>query len=310
METDDLTADELTQMQAPEVPAEEPAEAPVETPAEETPAVPEETPAETPAPAEEQENPAMVPSFRLREVTEANTALKGEVSGMKETMSKMESAFDTIKDKLNPPAPPPAPTVPYDEDPTEHVRQQGVIDQQTNDAKITAMQENISEMDDNQKQQLAQLQFQNAVNGQVSDFKAATADYDEAAEFYRNKRELEFRAVGMTDEKQLGEWLDKEWAGLASAALQNGKNPAQAVYDLAKGYGYQANGTPATPQQSAGDKKLATIEKGQAASASLAAGSSASGEASLAQIAEMSDNDLMKVLDDPNGWEKLVKGAG
>ncbi len=307
MDADELTADELAQMQTPE-PVEALAEEPAETPAEpiETPA---EEPTETPAEPEEQENPAMVPSFRLRELTEANSALKGEVSGMKETMSKMESAFDTIKEKLSPP--PPTPTVPYDEDPTEHVRQQGVIDQQANDAKITAMQENISEMDGNQKQQLGQLQFHNTVNGQVTDFKAQNADYDEAAEFYRNKRELEFRAVGMTDEKQLGEWLDKEWMGLASAALQNGKNPAQAVYELAKGYGYQANGKPQqTEQQAEGDKKLATIEKGQAASASLAAGSSASGEASLAQIAEMSDNELMKVLDDPNGWEKLVKGAG
>ncbi len=304
METDELTADELTQMQAPEVPAEEPVETPAETPAEE----PTETP-ETPTEdiPEEPENPAMVPSFRLRQETTKREALEGEVSGLKDTMSKMESAFDTIKDKLNPPAPPPAPTVPYDEDPTEHIRQQGAIDQQANDAKITKMQENISEMDDNQKQQLAQLQFQNAVNGQVTDFKAATPDYDEAAEFYRSRRELEYRAVGMTDEKQLGEWLDKEWMGLASAALHNGKNPAQAVYDLAKGYGYKASGT---PEQVAGDKKLETIEKGQAASSSLAAGSTASGEASLAQIAEMDNNEIMKILSDPNGWAKLMKGAG
>lgn len=296
MDVDELTGEELKQMQE-ETPVET-EETPVEeTPAEEPPV--EEKPPETPKVEVPEVNPeAMVPSFRLREVTEANQELK-------EKMTKMESAFDVIKEKLKAPAP--APTVPYDEDPTEHIRQQAEINQQATTEKVTQLEDSLKNLTEGQKQQYAEMRFIQTRDGHVTAFKASTPDYDAASDYISEMKSHEYKAVGITDVAEIEKNLMAEWNNFAYKVMSTGGDPAKAMYELAIANGYKANGAPVkTPAE----KKIETIEKGQAASTSLAAAGGGSGEPSLEQIADMSVEDLSKVFDDPDGWEKLLTGAG
>lgn len=298
METNEITAEDKAAMQgdpAPETPEETPAEKPAPEPPVE---VPIEKPTEAPTETPEDKPEAMVPSYRLREETTKREALEDKVS-------KMNTTFETFKERFK--DPPPAPSTPYDEDPTEHIRQQAEIDRQASTEQVAKLQDDIKNFTEEQKQQYAEIQFTQARDSHVTAFKQSTPDYDAASDFISEMKSREYKAVGIIEKGEIEKGLQGEWNNFAYKVMAAGGDPAKAMYELAIANGYKANGS---PQKTQAEKTIETIEKGQAVSKSLAGAGGGSGDPSLEQIANMDEKDLMKVFDDPEGWEKLMKGSG
>lgn len=109
------------------------------------------------------------------------------------------------------------------------------------------------------EQQTQFRQFVDTVNSKVAEFKQGTTDYDDAYKHLVSLRINDYTKMGYTADaaRQL---VGQEEARLAATALEEGKNPAQVAYDLAKSHGYvpKVKSAPIVPPES----KLDSIKKG------------------------------------------------
>ncbi len=150
--------------------------------------------------------------------------------------------------------------------------------------------------------QAAQSQAIQAVMGHASQLETRFAqdapDYQAASEFLRTSRAQELSAFGL-DQFRVRQILAAEKLQLAHAALQQGRNPAEIVYALAKMRGY-APKAPAAQAAAGGEgeaAKLARIAKGQEAGASLGAASGAApGKTGIEALLAMSDAEFATAL--------------
>ncbi len=86
-----------------------------------------------------------------------------------------------------------------------------------------------------------QKQFFQQVSGLVNQFKAETPDYDEALQHVMTGRLADLKALGMP-EAEAAQVINAEAQFIASQALARGRNPGEAVYELAKNRGFQGQG--------------------------------------------------------------------
>lgn len=253
-----------------------PPEAPVAAP------TPEATSAETPKPAAEAPKPEaakpaeppkrqeMVPHAALHEAREENKALKARLAALEAAAGK--------------PAQPEAPKVDPETDP------------------IAALRElkDWREQQDEQSQKLRELhEFTDRVKAHEADFAAVTPDYAKAVGHLRDARANELRSLGVPEAQIQGQ-LHGEAIATARFAFQQGKNPGEVFYALARARGYNPDAAPPpdpTPAPAADptpapDTKLQEstaalerINRGQRASRPTAGagGNAPSGELTLEQ---------------------------
>lgn len=145
-------------------------------------------------------------------------------------------------------------------------------------------------------------QFFDAVNSSVKAFEATHPDYSLAYKHLVNIRTQDFRDMGMTAE-QAKNAVGQEEIQIAQRALQQGKNPGEVAYGMAKRYGYVTTAvTGTTAAVTAVDDKLATIKKGLDAGKEATRGN-VKIEPSLASLKDASDSDLDKMVQ--NDWETI-----
>ena len=174
----------------------------------------------------------------------------------------------------------------FDDDPIGHLRKQQ-----------EELQKTLSQRDEEQRTQQTQMQevqkLQATINTQVQEFVKEHGDYEQALQFVSERRMSDLAALGITDFAQQQQIINAEAWNIAQTALQNERNPAQVVYDLANSWGYKQ---PAT-QKTDLEEKVETIQKGQAESQTLsdAGGASESTGLSLADIETMSDEEFDKL---------------
>lgn len=132
---------------------------------------------------------------------------------------------------------------------------------------------------------------------QQPDFDASTRTsptYNEASNFLVTMRKAELTATGSYNPMQINQILVNETVELARQSLQNGRNPAQVIYDIAKARGF-APKAKAAPQETESEK-ISRIAKGQEAGFSLsqAGGSKAPANKGLdaKSLATMSEDDF------------------
>jgi hypothetical protein len=90
-------------------------------------------------------------------------------------------------------------------------------------------------------------------------YKQSKPDYDNAAQHLIQARSTQLRLLGV-DQANIQQMLRDEAADLAETAINNGRDPADLVYEYAQSYGYQ----PQQGQQQGGEHPmLAAIAKGQ-----------------------------------------------
>lgn len=154
----------------------------------------------------------------------------------------------------------------------------------------------------------------------AGEFSAKTPDFQAAYTHLMNVRSAELAAAGVPPD-QIPMWIQRGELNMAAQALQQGINPAERAYGIAKALGYRpaeaqsAAATPSpapssspAPAQPDAAAQLATIAGGRDASASLAAagGSPAAGTLTLETLLKMDDDEFARL--DPKKWRAAMGG--
>ena len=160
-----------------------------------------------------------------------------------------------------------------------------------------------------------------------TEFAAKTPDYYNAMDRIREARLAQYKLQGLNEQQQQQQLGHDTWA-FAVSMMQQGRNPAEAVYELARAYGYSgsapadataatgdAGAAPAQPRNSDGtfakqppDPKverkkeaLKTVARGQEAAKSIG---DAAGEAADAGIPDLDELSRM----DDEAFDKWTSG--
>lgn len=146
------------------------------------------------------------------------------------------------------------------------------------------------------QQQNEQNQFINAVHSQITEFMETQPEYPQALQYFINQRNREYEMLGYSDPMQRRQLVDEEAMNIARHALNLGRNPAQAVWDMATARGFNIQKDNKT------DTKLETIAKGQKTAKTVSSsGSSPEAELSLTDIERMDDEEFDKL------WAEMAK---
>ena len=139
----------------------------------------------------------------------------------------------------------------------------------------------------------------NAIRSQTSQYAQQNPDYNERFNFVQNRRMKEFELLGVPQE-QWQTQLENESIQLARVAMQQGRNPAELLSELASHWGYQGQTAPQPPNQETNEQNLTRLEQGQKAASTLSSGGQ-SDDSLLKRIENMSD----KEFDDY--WNNSIK---
>ncbi len=254
--------------------------------------VPVNTPVNTPAPVAEPAPQAAPEAEKPKEEPKADTRPPHgyvPLAALHEARAQMKAMRDEVEAmrKANAPKPPDV-----DQDPVEFLKYT---------AKDIAEVKQWREQQEQQRQHAeAQQQFIGAYKASAEEFTSKTPEFKDAYKYLIQSRDQELATLGYMDPRQRHEMIVQDEAQIVALAMQNGANPAERLYEVAKMRGFKK----AEPKNDA--QKLDTIQRGQQAAKSLGAVSGgAEGELTLTQIAEMSEDEIAKV--DP---EKLRKAMG
>ena len=140
-------------------------------------------------------------------------------------------------------------------------------------------------------QQRAYVEQLNTVAYQAAtEYQQQVPDYQDAYKYAINSRAQELVALG-THPQAVSSILQQEELRLIDTALQNRKNPAEAIYQFAKARGFQGKTAPApapAPVQAiAPDPVLAETKRAVAASASAGGAPASKGQVSISDLANL-----------------------
>jgi hypothetical protein len=246
--------------------------------------------------------PGYVPSGALEEE-------RGRRKELAERMQRMEQTFQqlVLRQQQQPQAPQPngqaqPGQVPdYDTDPIGHLRAQlGMTLQELNSLKGVTQQTRA------EQEAYAQMQQQMATyERHTQDFVRKTPDYGEAANFLRETRQ---RALShFMSPQEVQQRIEYEEGLLAGKAMNDGKNPAELFYAMAKEWGYKPKGA----DQS--ENKLERLQTGQRASASLGnvkgSGKPAGGSADTMSLEALSELYKTDPIAADRMWDKMAKAG-
>lgn len=276
-----------------QVPVDAPAITPIEAPAIDLPSLT--PPAAAPAPAQPD-----AATLLQRQLIEAESRRAATEQQLADLVGQLQALQAEVPDDT------PDPNV----DPFGHMQRQIA----NVSASIQQLQNDLA----TQQMQAAQAsQFQQFV-GQVRELRDAfiktTPDFMDAYQHIRGVRLNDLRDAGIPENMLPAALLQDEIA-VAQAAISVGKNPAQALYDMAKRHGYAGRpGTPAAagtsgtnPVLAAAQAKLAQVQAGQAAAVSVPRGAP---EVVLTPEAlkNASNDDINKIVQSDDLWNKVAGG--
>jgi hypothetical protein len=183
--------------------------------------------------------------------------------------------------------------------------------------RVAASEKSFVERSEETRQRVEVQAFSTALNQDLANFRAAHADYDEAAQFVTQARQEFWQNLGRTPEEAF-HLVQQEALAIAKSALDNGKSPAESYYKLATQWGFKAPATKETPAPEAKlpspKEKLETIAKGQertgfgrTANALEEGGDLDIMSLSPAQLADMGEEQFLMILKDPQKRSLLEK---
>jgi hypothetical protein len=309
IEPETLTADEQAAMDADRAADAEGAAA--ETPApDEAASVPAEG-GEEPAADGQPPRQGMVPHAALHEAREKLKSAEARAAEAERKERLLEERTNLILQRFAAPPAAPAQTAPqapaipsFEEDPAGHilgqVRQQGAI--------LGELVQAVTGQSRQSEAQAGVQQLTLRAAAMEREFATANPDYDKASSHLFEMRRQELIAAGWSDPAEIQTMMANEATGLAARAMQQGRNPAEVVYQLAKLRGYAPpaanNGADnsAAPANGGGEAQLRTIAAGQAQARTVGAMPGA-GPAPLtaARVLEFSDEEFAE------RWKKNPK---
>lgn len=214
-------------------------------------------------------------------------------------IQKMEERFSQFQERItNPPAP--EPEIPaYDEDPGEHLRQRL---ERTEQAASTLLEQRQAQEASLQEQQ-ALREWAGRFQQNENEFAQSHADYYDAANYLRDSRIAEYKAVGW-DEAGAQAQILKETVELGLDAERRGISAAERFYELAKVRGYQPGNGTAPTEGSTRQPNLEQIERNMGKAKSLGPSGSSPRPTTLADLADMDDDSFDKATDG-DAWAKM-----
>jgi hypothetical protein len=238
----------------------------------------------------------VVPYGALHEERERRKELQQEVQEYRERTRKIEEAMQKLIEIQTPGMKEPT----FEEDPLEAARIKiERLEQYTKQQQAQAEQQAQY-----QAQVAKQQQFLGKYHQDAQDFMKAAPDFQDAYKHLVNSRLNEYKASGYDDGMANRLLLEDEMA-IAGKAYQDGVNPAQRIYEIAKLRGYQKVAAPVAPvTQNTDSDKLAQLEKTIQASKSLgSSGGRVDKGLNPEALLEMDDEDFMK------NWDKVMRKA-
>jgi hypothetical protein len=232
----------------PEAPAPEPVVEAAPEPAPTPEVKAEAPPAAAPEPERKTYNES-VPYDRFREV----------LGRQREAEAKYQEAMEKLK-ALEQPKAPEVKIPAYEEDPVEHLR----IKTQLQEQQVAEVRERLAQDERFRQAESQRQQFLAWYTTQAEDYAKQQSDF-RAAYDHAMGRMRELITPAAANPQAVAQTLEQWEAAVVSRAAQEGRNPAEAIYALAKTLGY-APPAPAAP--SAADK-VVSIEEGRERGKSL-----------------------------------------
>src|SRR6267142_2773545 len=219
-----------------------------------------------------EEKQTMVPHQALHEQRLLNKQLQQELAAAREQSGRMEQTFQKLLSNLNEK---PAPK--YEEDPLGHMAARN----ETLEKEIKQLGEKI----EGQTKQSSQFAFTQQISSDLSasesEFRSVHQDYDQAVKYLKDVTRSDLADQGVSG-PEVEQTLNAGKLGLAHAAMKSGKNPAEALYERAKRYGFKTQVT---------EDKLKTLVKGQQLGKTVDGGGGAAG-LTLRDLAQLPEDQI------------------
>ena len=276
--------------------------APVEKP-EQAPAPEAETKPEEKAPEKLVEERKVVDHGAFAEERNKRKAAEKREAEKDRMLAEFKGKLDTLEKftKGTEPAPPAPPA--FDQDPASHL----LHATKTNEEKLAELAKWRDVRETQEREQFQEQQFQSAYAQQAREFSQTAPDFLEAYKHIMGMREKELAAYGMKDPAKRAWTIHQEERFLVSEAMREGRNPAEAIYEMAKVRGYAKPEPKRDPEngQFQTNEKLKTIQEGQDRSKGLgnASGNAAPGRLTAEALLKMDGDDFAKLSD--KDWKKL-----
>lgn len=261
--------------------------------------------AEAPAPQE----PKHVPLGALQEERARRQEYQQELERERQRAAQMEQRFQQMVERMQaaqqPPAPREEPIPAFDEDPAAHVA--GL--QRRYEAELAELRTFKEQQVQVSTLQQQQYQLMRAVQQAETDFTSTAPDYNAASEHYVQNKLAEYRSYGL-DDGAARHQLAQDMQRIAVTAFQQGRNPAEFIYNAAKAWGYsgapqQQKQAPAAPQAVSRAPNGQYTRQQPPASLATMPGSAApadEGTMTLDKIASLSDAEFDRY------WAQMAKG--
>lgn len=239
----------------------------------------------------------LVPLNALHEEREEKKELRRQLQEFERKQAVLEDRWNTIL-KMQQPEQAVA-EVPQPPDPEQDIfaalkweREQ----REALEAKLNGQEQATKEQ---QEHAAAEKQIWGYWEASANEFAKGTADFGDAATFLAEVRDKQLTALSIADprfsDKRVRDWqMNEELKQIIVAAGQAGKSPAQAVYEIAKAWGYSGPTPKEDNAQSV--EKLAAAISGET-SLSTAGGGKPAGTKGVEDIAAMSESEFAAWLD-------------
>lgn len=235
-----------------------------------------------------EEKQTMVPHQALHEQRLLNKQLQQELASAREQSGRMEQTFQKLLSNLNE-----KPTPKYEEDPLGHMAARN----ETLEKEIKQLGEKI----ESQTKQSSQTAFMQQISSDLStseaEFRASHPDYDSAVKYLKDVTRSDLADQGVSG-PEVEQTLNAGKLGLAHTALRAGKNPAEALYERAKRYGFKTQ---------ASEDKLQTIAKGQSLGKTVD-GTGGTAGLTLRDLAQLPEDQIDLICQDEKKFQALIKG--
>lgn len=237
----------------------------------------------------------------LHEERERRKESEAQLNQLREQAARMEERFAQFQQRWQEQqVAAQEPEVTYEDNPAEYLRRQTERLQQETEAQRQRNQQQEALA----QQQASYRDFYAKVTSQEQQFAQQATDYYDAVQHLREARAQEYTAAGYAPE-QVQAIITQEAHSVAANALRNGRNPAEAFYELAKLRGWSGQQAPSEPPPPSEEvQRLETVKRGVESNQTLGASGETAGRLTLAQLSEMDDDEFMAATDGDN-WRKL-----
>lgn len=257
-----------------------------------------------------------VPHQALHKARAEHKATKEELQQQQQRFDRLEGRFQQLNDLLIAPANAPGktpqaagpaakPSNPFEE-PLPNIEEDLV-------GYLDVMQRRQAYQYETAQVAQANQAVRSASQREMQQFAAKQPAFTDAVNFLEEQQHKVLEAEGVTDKAERERLIVQDANAMILRAFQSRRSPAEVLWNLAQARGFRPGSatTPAvSPQHQANVAQIAQQKRGMAASTSMSGLGQAAGALTLAQIADMSDDDFMRFVKGYGGVKAFERDLG